>query len=82
MSHEHVGCGRLAESQIPEAQGHGEEAVLVHARPSCFFGPKSSEARTPRPKFPHHLHLGGAQNPGALRPGQGVEMSLLLRRGN
>lgn len=34
-------CGirASAESQIPEAQGHGEEATLVHARPSCFLAP-------------------------------------------
>lgn len=30
-----------AESQILEVQGHKKEALLVHARPSCFLAPNS-----------------------------------------
>ena len=47
-----------------------------------IFGPESSEADAPGPKFPAHVHLRVFGIPTPPGPGQGWEMYLLLRQGN
>ena len=70
-----------AESQILEAQGRrGNTAGPRKA--FLFFGPESSEADAPGPKFPAHVHLPVFGIPTPPGPGQGWEMYLLLRQGN
>lgn len=70
-----------AESQILEAQGRrGNTAGSRKA--FLFFGPESSEAGAPGPKFVAHVHLHGFGIPMPPGPGQGWEMYLLLRWGN
>lgn len=62
------GIQASSESQILEAQGHGEEVLVLHARPSCF-GPEDQEAGTPGPKIVITSTSRGSELP--RRPGQG-----------